>query len=70
MQIPPVNSQVRWHDARKLKGAVGVVTSHYPLPFGCENGCFQHFWVEWQGTTVAGGFCPATADTQIHVVPS
>jgi hypothetical protein len=69
VELPPVNSQVRWHDPRKLKGATGIVRNHYELPFGCENGCREHFWVEWQGTALSGGFCPVTADKQVYILP-
>ena len=65
--MPEAGSEVRWKDPRKLNGAVGLVTRHSPLPFGCENGCFEHFWVEWQGTKLEGGFCPVRAWDQIEV---
>ncbi|MBI4329185.1 MAG: hypothetical protein HY685_04900 [Chloroflexi bacterium] len=69
MVQPPVGARVRWKDPRKLKGAVGLVTRHYPLPFGCESGCTEHFWVEWQGTALQGGFCPIKAWDQLQLEP-
>lgn len=69
MTMPPISARVKWQDPRKLNGATGVVVRYYPLPFGCENGCREHFWVAWQGTKLEGGFCPARAWDQIMLAP-
>ena len=69
MTMPAIDSEVRWKDPRKLKGAKGLVSKYYDLPFGCENGCREHFWVEWQGTKLEGGFCPAKAWDMIEQIP-
>ena len=52
MTMPAIDSEVRWKDPRKLKGAKGLVSKYYDLPFGCENGCRESMGYDRANTLI------------------